>query len=124
MTVVVEVLRSLEAGFAVGASHFALPEGSQEIGLGLDHGLDPDLPTVGTDAKPRNSLAVYDPLDNLCIEPNAGRRRCGSGSGAVEGRGGVDRTGQAARSTKESRRGRPLLSYTVATATAFHLREG
>jgi branched-chain amino acid transport system permease protein len=35
VTVVVEVLRSLEAGFAVGASHFALPEGSQEIGLGL-----------------------------------------------------------------------------------------
>jgi branched-chain amino acid transport system permease protein len=35
VTVVVEVLRSLEAGVHVGSAHFGLPEGSQEIGLGL-----------------------------------------------------------------------------------------
>jgi branched-chain amino acid transport system permease protein len=35
VTVVVEVLRSLEAGLNVGPAHLALPEGSQEIGLGL-----------------------------------------------------------------------------------------
>jgi branched-chain amino acid transport system permease protein len=35
VTVVVEVLRLLEAGVNVGAARIALPEGSQEIGLGL-----------------------------------------------------------------------------------------
>jgi branched-chain amino acid transport system permease protein len=35
VTLVVEVLRSLEAGLNIGAAHLALPEGSQEIGLGL-----------------------------------------------------------------------------------------
>ena len=35
VTVIVEVLRAFERGFAVGATHIALPRGSQEIGLGL-----------------------------------------------------------------------------------------
>jgi branched-chain amino acid transport system permease protein len=35
VTVVVEALRSLEAGLNFGTAHLALPEGSQEIGLGL-----------------------------------------------------------------------------------------
>ncbi len=35
VTVVVEVLRSLEGGLNIGPAHLSLPEGSQEIGLGL-----------------------------------------------------------------------------------------
>ena len=35
VTVVVEVLRRLEQGVPIGSSSFVLPEGSQEIGLGL-----------------------------------------------------------------------------------------
>ncbi len=35
VTIVVEGLRMLEAGFNLGSTHVAMPEGSQEIGLGL-----------------------------------------------------------------------------------------
>ncbi len=35
VTLIVEVLRGLERGLDLGASHIALPRGSQEIGLGL-----------------------------------------------------------------------------------------
>ncbi len=35
VTLIVEVLRALERGLDLGASHIALPRGSQEIGLGL-----------------------------------------------------------------------------------------
>jgi branched-chain amino acid transport system permease protein len=35
VTIVVEALRTLEAGFNLGSAHVTLPEGSQEIGLGV-----------------------------------------------------------------------------------------
>lgn len=35
VTIVVEALRTLEAGFNLGSAHVTLPEGSQEIGLGI-----------------------------------------------------------------------------------------
>jgi branched-chain amino acid transport system permease protein len=35
LSVLIEILRNLESGFAIGASKFTLPSGSAEVGLGL-----------------------------------------------------------------------------------------